>query len=76
VAGALRSDEASTATVAGEIVTLGKRISDALTVSYEQAISGTTRILQLNYQLSQRLSLVARTGTDHALDLVYTFAFD
>jgi translocation and assembly module TamB len=45
-------------------------------VSYEQAISGTSRFLQFNYQLSQRLSLVARGGTDNALDFVYTIAFD
>jgi translocation and assembly module TamB len=76
VAGALRSDEASAATVAGEIITIGKNVSDALRVSYEQAISGTSRFLQFNYQLSQRLSLVARGGTDNALDFVYTIAFD
>jgi translocation and assembly module TamB len=76
VAGSLRSDEASAATVSGEIITIGKNVSEALTVSYEQAISGTSRFLQLNYRLSQRLSVVARGGTDNALDLVYTIAFD
>lgn len=76
VAGSLRSEDASGATVAGEIITIGKNINDALTVSYQQAISDTTRILQLNYRLSQRLSVVARGGTDNALDLVYSFAFD
>jgi translocation and assembly module TamB len=76
VAGSLRSDEASAATVAGEIITIAKNINDALTLSYEQAISDTTRFLQLNYRLSERLSVVARGGTDNALDLVYSFAFD
>ncbi len=76
VAGALRSDEASAATVAGEIITIGKNINEALTVSYEQAISGSTRFLQLSYRLSQRLSVVGRGGTDNALDFVYTIAFD
>ena len=76
VAGSLRSDEASTTTVAGEIITIGKRLGDALTVSYEQAVSGSSRIVQLNYQLSSRLSLIARAGTDNAVDLVYTIAFD
>ena len=76
VAGSLRSDEASAATVAGEIITIGKTINEALTLSYEQAISDTTRFLQLNYRLSQRLSVVARGGTDNALDFVYSFAFD
>ena len=76
VAGSLRSDEASAATVAGEIITIGKNINEALTLSYQQAISDTTRFLQLNYRLSQRLSVVARGGTNNALDLVYSFAFD
>ena len=76
VAGSLRSDETSAATVAGEIITLRKNLSEALAVSYEQAISGTTRFLQLNYQLSRRLSVVARAGTTNALDFVYTIAFD
>jgi translocation and assembly module TamB len=76
VAGSLRSEDASGATVAGEIITIGKNINDALTLSYQQAISDTTRFLQLNYRLSQRLSVVARGGTDNALDLVYSFAFD
>jgi translocation and assembly module TamB len=76
VAGSLRSENASAATVAGEIITIGKNISDALTLSYEQAISDTTKFLQLNYRLSQRLSAVLRGGTDNALDLVYSFAFD
>ncbi len=72
----MRSDESSAATVSGEIITIGKNLNDALTVSYEQAISGSTRFLQLNYRLSQRLSVVARGGTDNALDFVYSIAFD
>jgi len=76
VAGALRSDQSSAATVAGEVITIGKTINDALSVSYQQAISDTTRFLQFNYRLSDRLSVVARGGTNNALDFVYTIAFD
>jgi translocation and assembly module TamB len=76
VAGALRSDRSSAATVAGEIITIGKTINESLSVSYQEAISETARILQLNYRLSDRLSVVARGGTSNALDFVYTWAFD
>jgi translocation and assembly module TamB len=76
VAGALRSEQASAATVAGEIVTIGKTINDALSVSYQEAIGETTRILQFNYRISDRVSAVARAGTTNALDFVYTIAFD
>lgn len=73
VAGRLRNDAT---TVGGEVVSIGKRLSDALTLTYEQATAGTSNVVQLNYQLSRRLSLIARAGTENALDLVYSIAFD
>lgn len=62
--------------LAGEIVTIGKRLSDDITISYEQAIAGAGSVVQVSYQLTRRLSVLARAGTENALDLVYTFAFD
>ncbi|HRK56893.1 MAG TPA: translocation/assembly module TamB domain-containing protein, partial [Burkholderiaceae bacterium] len=73
VAGSLRS---GTQTVGGEIVYIGKRLSDQLTVSYETATTGAGNAVSLSYQLTRRLSLIARAGTESALDLVYSFAFD
>ncbi len=73
VAGRVRSDAS---TLGGEIVTIGKRLSDELTLSYEQATTGTSNVVQLSYRLTQRLSVIARAGTENALDLVYSFAFD
>nr|MCU0951782.1 translocation/assembly module TamB domain-containing protein [Burkholderiaceae bacterium] len=63
-------------TAAGDIVSIGKRLSDNITVSYEQALAGTASLVQISYQLTQRLSVLARAGTENALDLVYSFAFD
>jgi translocation and assembly module TamB len=74
VAGSLRGTEVGTASA--EIITIGKRVSDAVTISYEQALSGAANVVQLSYQLSRRLSLVARAGTENALDLVYSIVFD
>jgi translocation and assembly module TamB len=73
VAGRVRGDST---TLGGEIVTIGKRLSDELTLSYEQATTGTSNVVQLSYRLTQRLSVIGRAGTDNALDLVYSFAFD
>jgi translocation and assembly module TamB len=73
VAGRVRGDAG---TLGGEIVTIGKRLSDELTLSYERATTGTTNVVQLSYRLTQRLSVIARAGTESALDLVYSFAFD
>jgi len=76
VAGDLRADRSSTPTATTEILKVGKRVNEAITISYEQALSGTESVVQLSYRLSQRLSLVARAGTVNALDLVYSIAFD
>jgi translocation and assembly module TamB len=76
VAGALRGDTTLAPGAATEIITIGKRVSEAITISYEQALAGTASIVQLSYRLSQRVSLVARGGSDNALDLVYSIAFD
>ena len=74
VAGTLRSGSSSTASA--DFVALGKRINDELYVTFEQAISGAEYWVALNYQLTRRLSLIARAGSTNALDLVYTLTFD
>jgi translocation and assembly module TamB len=73
VAGRVRGE---VATVGGEIVSIGKRLSDNLTLSYETATGGAGNVVQLSYQLTRRVSVIARAGTESALDLVYSFAFD
>ncbi len=76
VAGTTRGDGTVPTTVGNEIISVGKRLNDTLTLTYEQAVSGAANAVQLSYQISRRLSLVARAGTDNAIDLVYSFAFD
>jgi translocation and assembly module TamB len=73
VAGRVRGE---VSTVSGEIVSIGKRLSDNLTLSYETATTGAANVVQLSYQLTRRVSVIARAGTENALDLVYSFAFD
>jgi translocation and assembly module TamB len=76
VAGDLRKDRSTTPTTTTEILALRKRVSDTITIGYEQALSGTESVVEISYRLSQRLSLVARAGTENAFDLIYTWAFD
>jgi len=59
-----------------EVVTLGKRIGSKLFVSYEQGVRGLYNLLRIQYTLSQRLSLRAQSGSDNALDLMYSYSFD
>jgi translocation and assembly module TamB len=67
-----RSDSTS---LSSQIVTLGKRLGDNAYLSYEQSLVGAVNVVKLTYQLSRRLSLVGRAGTDNAADLTYTFSF-
>jgi translocation and assembly module TamB len=76
VAGDLRADRTNTSSASTEILSIGKRINEAITISYEQAIAGTESVVQLTYRLTQRLYLVARAGTENAFDLVYSWTFD
>lgn len=73
VAGSVRG---SPSTVSEEIVTVGKRLSENVTISYERANSGADNLVQIAYKLTQRLSVLARAGTENALNLVYSFSFD
>ena len=59
-----------------EVVTLGKRIGSRLFVSYEQGVRGLYNLLRIQYALSQRLSLRAQSGSDNAVDLLYSYSFD
>jgi translocation and assembly module TamB len=58
------------------IITLGKRISTRLYVSYQQSLQSTGSILLLRYTLSPRLSIEAEAGSHSALSLFYNVSFD
>ncbi|GHT94371.1 hypothetical protein AGMMS49545_15560 [Betaproteobacteria bacterium] len=62
-------------TAQNQVVRVGTRLADGLTLSYEQSIAGTESVLKLTYALTRRLSLVGQTGSDHALDIFYGFRF-
>ena len=66
---------ASGPSVSGQVLSLGKRLGTDLFLSFEQSLGGAETLVKLSYQLSRRLSLVARGGTDNALDLYYSFSF-
>ncbi len=59
-----------------QAVTLGKRLSDRIYVSYEQSISAALAVLRLELALTRRLSARAETGTRSGMDLFYRYSFD
>jgi translocation and assembly module TamB len=62
--------------VASQVVVLGKRISDRLTLGYEQGLSVASGALRLEYSLSRTLTLRAEAGIVSALGLIYRRSFE
>jgi translocation and assembly module TamB len=61
--------------VASQVVVFGKRVSDRLTIGYEQGLSLATAALRLEYALTRTLTLRAEAGSITALSLVYRRLF-
>jgi translocation and assembly module TamB len=62
--------------VAGQVVVFGKRLSDRLTLGYEQGISLASGALRLEYALTRTLTVRAEAGTVSALGLFYRRSFE
>lgn len=60
----------------GAALTFGKRLSTDLYVTYERSLSGTLGTLYIFYDLSRRLTLRGQTGTQSAVDIIYTVKYD
>ncbi|MES2151790.1 MAG: translocation/assembly module TamB domain-containing protein [Pseudomonadota bacterium] len=58
------------------VVTVGKRISARAYLSFEQGASTATSLVKLRYKLNPRITLQFQTGTNSALDVLYSWAFD
>jgi translocation and assembly module TamB len=62
--------------LANTVVTVGKRISSKLYLSFEQGAATATSVVRLRYKLTPRITLALQTGTNTALDVLYSWAFD
>lgn len=71
-------DEATDAdgTVSAAALTLGKRLTDQLYVSYSRHITSAIGTVAVLLDLSRFLTLRAQAGDDNAIDIIYTRAFD
>ena len=71
-------DEVSfdTGTSGEQLVTLGKTITDKLTLGYRQGITGAESAVELTYLLSRHWSVVARGGQILGLNILYSNRFD
>ena len=57
-------------------LSLGKRLTNDLYVTYERSLSGMLGTLYIFYDLSKRLTLRGQTGMQSAVDLIYTVRYD
>ncbi len=58
-----------------QVVVFGKRISDRLSLGYEQGLSVASSALRLEYSLSRRVTLRAEAGTVSGVAIVYRRSF-
>jgi translocation and assembly module TamB len=83
LAGALGIDELGVRQAAGKapglestVVTVGKRISSRAYLSFEQGAATASSLVRLRYKINSRVTLQFQTGTNNALDVLYSWAFD
>ena len=67
---------ATTPTTSGQVVSIGKRLNDRLTVAWEQGLTVATNALRVEYALSNTLSVRAEAGTVNGVGLYYRRNFD
>ncbi|GGZ03094.1 translocation/assembly module TamB domain-containing protein [Pseudoduganella plicata] len=58
------------------VVTVGKKLSSRAYLSFEQGAGTATSLVKLRYKLNERITLQFQTGTNNALDVLYSWAFD
>ncbi len=59
----------------GQVVSIGKRLSNRLTLAYEQGLTIATNALRLEYTLSRTLTLSAEAGTVSGIGINYRRSF-
>ncbi|MFZ6735508.1 translocation/assembly module TamB domain-containing protein [Undibacterium sp. Ji42W] len=59
-----------------QVVSVGKRIMPGLVLSVERGLSDASGGIKLSWQLTRRISITGRTGTESAVDVNYTFSFN
>ena len=55
------------------IVSLGKQLSRRWYLGYERSVNATTGTWQLIYRIAQRFTLRAQSGTENALDVIWSW---
>jgi translocation and assembly module TamB len=62
--------------VESTVITLGKRLSSRLYLSFDQGVGSATGLVKLRYTLNPRVSVQVQTGVNNAVDVFYSWRFD
>jgi translocation and assembly module TamB len=62
--------------LAGQVVSFGKRLTDDLTIAYEQGLTIASNALRIEYALTRTLTLRAEAGTISSIGVFYRRAFE
>ncbi len=63
-------------TTAAQVVAVSKRLTDNLSLIYEQGLSAVNNSLRIEYVLSRTLTLRAEAGFINGIGIYYTRSFD
>jgi len=66
----------ATGAAAGQVVAFGKRLSDRLSLVYEQGLTIATNALRIEYTLTRTVTLRAEAGTVASIGIYYRRNFD
>jgi translocation and assembly module TamB len=66
----------ATGTTRGQVVTFGKRLTDRLTLVYEQGLTVATNALRMEYALTNTLTLRAEAGVVGSIGIYFRRSFD
>ncbi|HYO28461.1 MAG TPA: translocation/assembly module TamB domain-containing protein, partial [Azonexus sp.] len=58
-----------------QILSVGRRLSSNVLLSYDQSLGRAGSVVKLSIALNRQVSLIARAGSDNALDVLYTLTF-
>ncbi len=75
-AGSSRGGARGTPSAEGQVVAVGKRLSDNLAIVYEQGLTVATNALRLEYNLTGSLTLRAEAGTISGVGVYFRRNFD
>ena len=62
-------------TTTDQIVSVGKRLSSTLLISYDQSLTNAGSVVKLTVNLSRNLALIGRAGSETGLDLLWNHRF-